>query len=161
MMLSFAPVCRNKHVSLSHTLASINEPVAASFTVTTVSLSLSWSFDLGAVMSRVWELLVLTHSLVIFRGRSLVRNDFGCVGNTFCVLPTVASIATVVAVAKGADCKAVPHHTGGETDENLHTGRQGHAYSVVSFVLYSGGRHTKGDFCRHFQCVLDTGSFRR
>ena len=78
-----------------------------------ISLSLSWYVDLGVVMSRVWELLVLTHSLVIFRGRSLVRNDFGSVGNTLCVLPNVAS------VADGFDCKAVPRHTGREPDENL------------------------------------------
>ena len=86
-----------------------------------VSFSLSWSFDLGVVMSRVWELLVLTHSLVIFRGRLLVRNDFASVGNPLCVLPNVAS------VAEGFDCKAVPCHTGGEPDENLRMGRQGHA----------------------------------
>ena len=50
---------------------------------------------------------VLTHSRVIFRVRSLVPNGFGCVGSTFCILPTVASI---VAVVDGADC----NHTGWE-----------------------------------------------
>ena len=43
-------------------------------------------------------------------------------GNTFCVLPNVASVVVVVTVAEGFDCKAVHHHTGGEPAENLHMG---------------------------------------